>query len=207
LGKCGAGKTISLISEVYGGGGNSGSYYKNDFVELYNPHSEDFSLEGWSIQYSAADSSAWKAIELSGILKSYGFYLIKLGQGSGGTAELPGFDVENNLNISATAGKVALVRTSDLILSSADENVVDYVSYGSTNDMQNKSSVFIGTAGNTNSVERKAFADSNKIMMGPGGTQEFGGNGWDTDVNQNDFILRLPDPQFSGSAIEVVYGW
>ena len=26
-----------VISEVYGGGGNSGAVYKNDYVELYNP--------------------------------------------------------------------------------------------------------------------------------------------------------------------------
>ena len=26
-----------VISEVYGGGGNSGSVWKSDFVELYNP--------------------------------------------------------------------------------------------------------------------------------------------------------------------------
>ncbi|WP_278600374.1 hypothetical protein [Clostridium tertium] len=26
-----------VISEVYGGGGNFGSKYKNDFIELYNP--------------------------------------------------------------------------------------------------------------------------------------------------------------------------
>ena len=25
------------ISQVYGGGGNAGATYKNDFIELYNP--------------------------------------------------------------------------------------------------------------------------------------------------------------------------
>ena len=26
-----------VISEIYGGGGNGGAPYKNDFIELYNP--------------------------------------------------------------------------------------------------------------------------------------------------------------------------
>ena len=29
--------TNVVISEVYGGGGNSGALYKNDYIELYNP--------------------------------------------------------------------------------------------------------------------------------------------------------------------------
>lgn len=30
-----------VISEAYGGGGNSGSKYKSDFIELYNPSESD----------------------------------------------------------------------------------------------------------------------------------------------------------------------
>ena len=33
------GGTGLVISEVYGGGGNTGAQYTNDFVELYNPTS------------------------------------------------------------------------------------------------------------------------------------------------------------------------
>jgi hypothetical protein len=37
-----------VLSEVYGGGGNSGSTWKNDFVELYNPTNVPVDVTGWS---------------------------------------------------------------------------------------------------------------------------------------------------------------
>lgn len=43
-----------VISEVYGGGGNSGAPYRNDFVELFNRGSSSVSLAGLSIQYASA---------------------------------------------------------------------------------------------------------------------------------------------------------
>ena len=43
-----------VISEVYGGGGNAGATYTNDFIELYNRTANTISLAGWSVQYAAA---------------------------------------------------------------------------------------------------------------------------------------------------------
>ena len=45
-----------VISQVYGGGGNSGATYKNDFIELFNNGSAAVSLNGYSLQYFAASS-------------------------------------------------------------------------------------------------------------------------------------------------------
>jgi hypothetical protein len=39
-----------VISQVYGGGGNSGATYKNDFIELYNRGTAPASLTGWSVR-------------------------------------------------------------------------------------------------------------------------------------------------------------
>src|SRR5689334_15020643 len=36
-----------VVSQVYGGGGNMGATYTNDFVELFNRGSSDVSLNGW----------------------------------------------------------------------------------------------------------------------------------------------------------------
>ena len=38
-----------VISEVYGGGGNSGAAFAQDFVELYNPTGSAIDIEGWSV--------------------------------------------------------------------------------------------------------------------------------------------------------------
>ncbi|MGH7486963.1 MAG: lamin tail domain-containing protein, partial [bacterium] len=40
-----------VISQVYGGGGNSGATYKNDFIELYNGGTDSVDLSGSSVQY------------------------------------------------------------------------------------------------------------------------------------------------------------
>jgi uncharacterized protein len=39
-----------VISEVYGGGGNSGATWKNDFVELYNRSDASIDVTGWVVQ-------------------------------------------------------------------------------------------------------------------------------------------------------------
>src|SRR5262249_9124828 len=51
--------TSVKISQVYGGGGNSGSTYTNDFIELYNQGSTPVDISGWSVQYSSAGASTW----------------------------------------------------------------------------------------------------------------------------------------------------
>src|SRR5262245_42019701 len=43
-----------VISQVYGGGGNSGAPLANDFVELFNRGNTTVSLSGWSVQYTSA---------------------------------------------------------------------------------------------------------------------------------------------------------
>jgi hypothetical protein len=39
-----------VISQVYGGGGNTGAIYKNDFIELFKRGAEPVSVAGWSVQ-------------------------------------------------------------------------------------------------------------------------------------------------------------
>ena len=43
-----------IISEIYGGGGNSGATLKNDFIELYNTTDSPIDIGGWSVQYFTA---------------------------------------------------------------------------------------------------------------------------------------------------------
>ena len=37
-----------VISQIYGGGGNTGATYQNDFVELYNPGTSPVDVTGWT---------------------------------------------------------------------------------------------------------------------------------------------------------------
>src|SRR6266498_848541 len=43
-----------VISQVYGGGGNSGAPFNADFIELFNRGSTAQSVAGWSVQYASA---------------------------------------------------------------------------------------------------------------------------------------------------------
>ena len=43
-----------VISQVYGGGGNSGATLRNDFIELFNPGGASVTLTGWSVQYTSS---------------------------------------------------------------------------------------------------------------------------------------------------------
>src|SRR2546425_9442782 len=43
-----------VISQVYGGGGNTGATYTNDFIEIFNRGTAPVSLSGKSLQYASA---------------------------------------------------------------------------------------------------------------------------------------------------------
>ena len=53
-----------VISRVYGGGGNSGTYYKNDYIELVNRGTSAVSVAGWSVQYASASGTGWAVTPL-----------------------------------------------------------------------------------------------------------------------------------------------
>lgn len=60
-------------------------YMPYDFIELYNPTSEDVNLEGWAVHYrsSLSDkkySDKWYKIDLSGDIPSRCSYLILCGK-------------------------------------------------------------------------------------------------------------------------------
>lgn len=170
-----------VISQIYGGGGNSGAHYKNDFIELYNPTSQPISLDGWSVQYaSKAGKFETNSTNLEGTIPAYGYYLIQQGAGAGGSEELPTPDKLGTINMAGAAAKVALVNNTLAISGINDENVVDFVGFGlGTNESE-------GTAGpaasNTQSIARSVD--------------------WvDTDDNGADFVAQAPNPRNSHSPI------
>lgn len=187
-----------VISEIYGGGGNSGASYKNDFIELYNPTNATVDLTGWSVQYaSATGTGTWQGTILSGSIAPKGFYLIQQAAGSSGTVDLPTPDKIGTLNLSGTTGKV-LLSNSSTIQSGANPtstSIIDRVGFGTANGYEGAAPAVATT--NTTSIERKASAISTAITMGVGGSEEFNGNGFDSDDNAADFVSRVPNPQNS----------
>ena len=72
------------ISQVYGGGGNAGATFTNDFIELYNYGTTDVSVSGWSVQYASATGTAWQVTTLTGTIQAGHYYLIQEAAGAGG---------------------------------------------------------------------------------------------------------------------------
>ena len=184
--------THVVISEVYGGGGNAGSTYKNDFVELYNATAAPVSMTNWSIQYATAaglfGNGATKKTIFSGTIPAYGFFLIKESQGAGGTTDLPIPNASGIIAMSAADGKIALANDTVTVTGSASVNVVDFVGYGSANQFEGSSAV--GTLNNTSSAERKAQSTSTATSMASGGNDVARGNGWDSNNNNVDFVVQ-----------------
>jgi predicted extracellular nuclease len=72
-----AGHAQVVISQVYGGGGNSGSTYKNDFIELLNTGNTTVDQSTSSVQYNSATGVAiWQATNLTGTIAPGHYYLI-----------------------------------------------------------------------------------------------------------------------------------
>ncbi|MEU5658533.1 endonuclease/exonuclease/phosphatase family protein [Streptomyces sp. NPDC047737] len=130
----------AVISEVYGGGGNSGATLTRDFIELANAGQSSFGLSGFSVQYLPGTPSAgslWQVSALSGAVAPGGRYLVAQAAGTGGTVALPAADATGTVAMSAASGTVALVSgTTPLTCKTAadcaaDTRIVDLVGYGS----------------------------------------------------------------------------
>ncbi|MFL5935404.1 MAG: ExeM/NucH family extracellular endonuclease [Gaiellaceae bacterium] len=169
-----------VISQVYGGGGNFGSTYTNDFIELYNPTPSAVPLTGWSVQYAATTGTNWQKTELAGTIPAGGYYLVQEAQGAGGTTPLPTPNATGTIPMAAGAGKVVLLDTNTLTTAgtSCPASRVDLVGYGT----------------GTNCFEGVAPAPTINA-----GTSDLRANNGatDTDSNGNDFAAGAPNPRNS----------
>jgi hypothetical protein len=134
------------INQIYGGGGATAiaPLYSNDWVQLYNDGTTSIDLTGYSLQYASATNTtvfgASNTHALSGTIGANSYFLIQEGRGTGmaGTAADPAYnqtlDTFAGLNLSASAGKLALFNTTATGASTTatSANLVDLVGYGTT---------------------------------------------------------------------------
>lgn len=176
-----------VISQIYTGGGSfRNGKYKNTFIELFNPGTSAVSLNGWSVQYAAANGDTWLKTELAGTIAPGHYYLVQEGAVFGGVIELPTPEARGNFHFDTSAGRVALVSSRALIASGTacpvGGDIVDLVGYGETVNCFEGSGPVIVTA----SKEAQAIS---RISEGCE----------DTDDNADDFVLTSPFPRNSAS--------
>ena len=179
-----------IISEVYGGGGNSGAPFNADFVELFNTTDSQIDIGGWSVQYYSATGTSANVIVIPDgkIIPAKGHFLISAAGGSVGS-NLPTPDVSSTTpNISATNGKLALYTvveaqalTEPLTIEQIINNVAfkDYVAFGSAQPQWGSP---LASPSNSTSATRKMV----------------GGNYSYTQQLGYDFVIMTPSPTNSG---------
>lgn len=179
-----------VISQVYGGGGNTGATIKNDFIEIFNAGQSEVDIGNWSVQYASVTGSTWQVTKIpAGTKLAAGRYLlISQAAGSGGAGtDLVG-DVTGSIAMSGTSGKVALVAsgTALTVANPSGGALVDLLGYGPT------ASGFEGSPtallSNTTAALRNAAGCT------------------DTDKNSSDFSIAAPAPRSLATPANVCGG-
>jgi uncharacterized protein len=183
---------IAVISQVYGGGGNSGAPYTHDFVELFNRGDVPVDLGGLSVQYASATgtgnfgATASQLTELPAVTLQPGqYYLVQQAGGTNGVP-LPTPDLidPTPIAMAAGAGKVVLAEgISSLGCNGGStacspeqlERIIDLVGYGGAN-------FFEGSAA------APTLSNSTAAFRADDGCT-------DTDDNAADFTSATPAPR------------
>ncbi|HZR22713.1 MAG TPA: Ig-like domain repeat protein [Vicinamibacterales bacterium] len=176
--------TTVKISQVYGGGGNSGATYTNDFIEIFNDDINPVDVTGWSVQYNSAGTTtgAWQITEICPtgpcLIQPGHYFLVEEAQGNAGTTALPVPNVVGTIAMGAGSAKVALMNINVPIVGQcpAAGTFVDLVGYGSANCAEASAAPVLT---NTTAAIRR-------------------GNGCqDSDNNAADFVATGPIPRNS----------
>ena len=177
-----------VISQVYGGGGNAGAVYTNDFIELFNRGTTAVNVTGWTVQYASATGTftAGNSTALSGTIQPGKYYLVQEAAGTAGTTALPTPDAAGTIAMGATSFKVALVNNGTPATagngpgSVFSTNVVDFVGVGTANAYEG------ATAG-------PALSNTTAGLRNSSGCN-------DTNNNGADFTAGTAMPRNSGTA-------
>ena len=180
-----------VISQVYGGGGNSGASFANDFIELFNRSATPVSLAGMSVQYASATGTSWtNKTDLAAVTLQPGqYYLIKEASNAAVGAALPTPDQGAAIAMAAGAGKVALVGNTTPLTGANPTGgaLLDLVGYGpSATGFEGSGPT--GTISATNAALRAAKGCT------------------DTDSNAADFAVAAVSPRNSATALNVCAG-
>jgi hypothetical protein len=167
-----------VVNQVYGGGGNSGSVFSNDFIELFNDDDTAVNLTGWSVQYAGATGASWQVTSLTGTIPPHGYFLVAESAGATPSTPLPTPDVTGAIAMSATSGKVLLSNSTaaQTRANPSGPTVIDLMGYGST---------ATGFEGAPAPVLTNSTAD----LRTP--------DGQDTNNNSTDFVAGTPNPRNS----------
>ncbi|MFY1829992.1 lamin tail domain-containing protein [Myxococcus fulvus] len=174
----------------------------DEFVELFNPTTSPVDLSGWKFQYKRAVGGTYQSFTLpaGSIIQPRGFFLMAHNTYNGAVAADVKWGTLFALSASRTGGGNVRIGPAALGTGANDPATVDSLSYGTGDDGEGTS--FPTVPAEAGSFERKATVSSTAATM-EGGSDAAAGNGYDSDDNASDFILRTQrQPQNSASPTE-----
>ena len=187
-----------VISQVYGGGGNSGATYTHDFIELFNRGTVAQNLAGWSVQYASATGTTWtsKTDLPSVILQPGQYFLIQEATNAAVGIALPTPDLNGisasstpptGIALSGSTGKVVLASSTTFVTGAnpVDSQVVDKVGFGTT------PTGFEGTG------------PTGTVISATTSAQRLNNGCTDGNNNATDFIVALPIPRNTATTIAI----
>ncbi|CAN5328199.1 hypothetical protein BH20ACI2_BH20ACI2_14790 [soil metagenome] len=188
--------TTLVISQVYGGGGNSGAPLTNDFIEIFNKGTTPIDLSNYSVQYAAATTTGLFSTNVTALtnvtLQPGQFYLIQQAAGATPSGSLPTPDATGTIAMALGSGKVILANTTSGIACNGSSTpcsveqlaqIVDLVGFGTAN-------FFEGSAA------APAPSNTTSILRAGGGCT-------DTDQNSTDFATGAPAPRNTASPLNL----
>lgn len=181
-----------VISEVQISGNNT----SDDFIELYNSGDTPVDLSGWIIKKRTRFGTEYTVITIpSGkSIPAKGYFL--WANSNNNFAASIGADVSSTVELDINESVALFDNTNTR---------VDAVAWGNRAQLNPfvEGSKFGSNPQAGGSIERKANANSTSATMGPGGSDEFAGNGYDSNNNSTDFVLRtVSQPQNTSSPPE-----
>lgn len=176
-----------VISEVQIGGDS----VTKEFVELYNPTADAIDLTGWRLTKKTATGNETNLVTdfPASVISGFGYFLISHSD----------FNEIFSDIIYTTANSLAANNT--VLLYDNNGLLIDKLGFGIAGDKE--MTAFATNPPANQSLERKAEEGSTLESMTLG-ADIFSGNGFDSNNNYDDFILRtLSEPQNSASSTEI----
>ncbi len=181
------------VSQVYGGGGNTGAQYNQDFIEIFNASGLPVDISGWAVEYASASGSWGTTFSVGGStfgnyvvfppgtsIQPCSYILIGGATGASGGPPLPTPDFSIPTNLSATNGNVGIfTQLNPATACGSETGLVDKVAYGT--GVCKEGAAAAAALSNTTAAIRKNC-----------GLQ-------DTDNNGADFDALVPNPHNAAS--------
>ena len=174
-----------VISQLYPGGGVTGSTFNVKYVELFNRGDVDVTLKNWSIQYASASTTSAQTsssclLPEQVTIPAHSYYLVSLKNDGGNLSPVSDYNCTRSIAAAQSNGRLFLVSGKNNISSApAAGEYVDAVGYGTSKWAE----------GSAMEALSKTTAGLRKL-----------GGCVDTNDNSKDFEIGVPIPRNSKSA-------